>query len=71
VFPSLAKRGVGEIFGKVFGGEFQSNIKSPLPPLRKGETIKSPSIPIFQRGRKLLFHTSLKMQEGYHIYVTF
>jgi len=47
------------------------NYKIPLAPFKKGGNYKIPLNPRFQRGRKLLFHTSLKMQEGYHINVTF
>jgi len=35
--PLFGKEGGRGDFRKGFSGEFQSNIKSPLPPLRKGE----------------------------------
>jgi len=46
----LRRRGVrGDFWKKIFG-KFQFYLKSPLPPLRKGETtMKSPSSPLFSK----------------------
>jgi len=46
ISPLFDKQGLGEIFGKL-----KANLKSPLPPLRKGEAnAKSP----FFKGRSIV-----------------
>jgi len=49
--PLFGKEGQGEIFGKIFG-KSKANLKSPSPPLRKGEVKECEKLcsPLWQRG---------------------